>query len=299
MVLFKTKNASYSSASGFSSSNKMNVTNKITILNNKAVPEILQCHRTRTMIIANVFRSNGFYLFPSKNSFDIFKKEKTPKLNEEGVGIPLLHFERLDRLLGTKFEIFKYEIRSSNEPPPYGDYKIVDQDERYKIYKYSYCKIEKTKPLSMTNGSYPCTFDFLDNTSITLAPVNSTRDADSTYMGYSFRWHIDFFDIFEYSLIYLPATEKWMQSNIRERKNKSFFGISKVDYSSDIILATISSRKCDILPRRVNKMAKIVVGENSNNTDYFGIKNVPDMTLKFAVQALYLFELQSERNAAV
>lgn len=109
------------------------------------VPELLHFTTERKMPMAKIFGSDSTFLFSSVQSLDRFKNTKKNdgyKIEEDGIGIPLLKLEPKksgnssgnDKQI-TSYEIFKYELKHISEAPPYDTHNIVTKSNTSILYK--------------------------------------------------------------------------------------------------------------------------------------------------------------------
>ncbi|KAG0671759.1 hypothetical protein C6P45_005024 [Maudiozyma exigua] len=124
------------------------------------VPELLHFTTERKMPMAKIFGSDSTYLFSSVQSLDMFKNTKRNdgyKIEEDGIGIPLLKLEPKkvkDKTSGnpsendkqiTSYDIFKYELKHISESPPYDMHDIVAKDDTSILYKVLFGTVIKEK----------------------------------------------------------------------------------------------------------------------------------------------------------
>lgn len=271
---------------------------KITAINNKTAPEEFQCRSERCMPIVNLLLERGLFMFASKQSYDVYKNGKSPKLNLDGVGIPLFHFVR--RITVSKvnpaYDIFMFEVRSVNDPPPYDQYELYKTDGVYNVYKYLYGTAERKNFINITSTQY--VFQFKDHRDLNMIRSNFNRDMFTQYLDYNLRWHVSFglsnFD--HYKLIVQRSEEVSLFDSLEVRKQKGIDKVTKTDHSKDLIIGHFTSEDGDNLPGMCKKLADFTMGELSIDPNKFGNSSVPDMSLKFACEALLLYRLELDKK---
>ena len=281
----------------------------------KAVPEFLQFNMERNLPICDMPMHRGYYIFPSVQSFEAFKRSRgatIEKLDANAMGVPLL---RLDRQFLThgmtmidseiKYKVYRYEVRSCFDPPPYGvdvrECIIVAEDAQFKVYKYLYANIYKADKL--TQSALKISFVGGDNSglqgddnSLYMLHRREFRDMDTCIKGFNLRWHVRYSPLENdhYKLALLNPREPSLMDSPQTIANKKKANITKINpYTA--VLGHYTSEAEDLLPGLIVKDADFIIGENGSPAN-IGIANIPELTIIFAAQALVLHCVEREKE---
>ncbi|CCF60048.1 hypothetical protein KAFR_0I02690 [Kazachstania africana CBS 2517] len=245
----------------------------VTITDDKTVPEFLHFKNERKMPIARVDSSPGFFVFPSVQSFDVFKANDGDlnriELDSNGVGIPLFHFVR--KLgLDLSYDIYVYELRSVDDAPPYAAHQLFHSTSEFKIYRSLYGTIS----LNIKLGTMDYEFHG-DNEPFVMSHMKKFRDLDTKILGSDFTWHVTFNPVLRsdhYKLL------------LQDDRESKFVAAHYTSENSDL-LSIIST---------VTKTADIIVGDDSNGS--FGIYDVSHMTKLIVCQGLLIHQLELQKQ---
>ncbi|CAB4253048.1 similar to Saccharomyces cerevisiae YMR316W DIA1 Protein of unknown function, involved in invasive and pseudohyphal growth [Maudiozyma barnettii] len=272
--------------------------------NDKSIPEFLHFNTERHMPIVDIPARRGYLIFPSVQSFDKFKTNRSrdiDNIDENGMGIPLFLIERQllthgMTMIDTEltYKIFKYEIKKIDDVPPYGDFEIIAQNTNFKVYKYVYCKIYKASKLSQIALQFVFNDD-KENSSY-MVHKREFRDMDTSVMNVSFRWHVRYSPLENdhYKLALLNPREISLMDSPSVRAQKKKENLTKIDPYVTVI-GHYTSEDDDILPHIIEKDADFFIGEQGSVAN-LGISNVPKLTQIFACQALVLHVIERQKE---
>ncbi|CAI4052432.1 hypothetical protein SKDZ_15G5150 [Saccharomyces kudriavzevii ZP591] len=258
----------------------------------RVLPECLQFNRERSMPIASIFGTRGFFVFSSEQSYDKFKETnfKFNVLDADGVGVPLFHIVRNYNVLGhftgssPDFQIYKYVLQKLQDPPLYSECQVISKDKLFRLCKIPYCEIYSH--LSFFETKYD--FFYPSRTQpfkrYQMVKQNNFRDLDAYLNGMHFHWHVKFYSD-HYRLTYLDEEGHGSSSE------------KQID-RPDFVIGHYTKKFSNILPRSISKCSNVIIGEQSP-PDYLGITSVPELTEAFACQGAlihYLEHIEDKRK---
>ncbi|CCD24293.1 uncharacterized protein NDAI_0C06340 [Naumovozyma dairenensis CBS 421] len=281
----------------------------VDLITDGTVPKQFHISTQRSMPVVKVFGSFGYIMFSSKQSYDRFKVSPKTEFNDydyDGVGIPLLQIVRDEDLRlpfsskeASVFKIYKFEIKSVKEPPPYDKKAVlIENNGRFKLYKVPFCQIYKKS--SFTNVEY--VFRFMNG------PIGKTkygtihrREFRDLYTKLddkiNFRWHIDYNPIMtndHYILELLDEIEvSLLDSDIVKREKKKLENSHKCH---NHIMGHYTKQTGDLFPGILCKEGELIMGELLENVGKYGITDVPWLTQVFACQSLLLHYLDHDKE---
>ncbi|GMM58439.1 Dia1 protein [Maudiozyma humilis] len=281
----------------------------------KAVPEFLKFNMERNLPICDMPLHRGYFIFPSVQSFEAFKRTRGAEigtLDANAMGVPLLRIERQFLTHGmtmisseVKYKVYRYEVRTINDPPPYGgvdrDCTVIAENGQFKVYKYLFADIYKADKAS--ESALKIAFIGGDNSdlhgddnALYMLHRRAFRDMDTSIKGVNLRWHVRYSPLQNdhYKLALLNPREPSLLDSAQTRASKRKANITKIEpYTA--VLGHYTSEAEDLLPGFIVKDADFIIGENGSPAN-IGIANIPELTVLFATQALVLHCIERERD---
>lgn len=272
---------------------------KIEKTQRKQIPEPLHFNRERNLPIATIIGKRGFFVFPSMQSYDRFKRTNfnISVLDADGVGVPLFHIVQNYNVIGQvigkspNFHISKYVLQRVQDPPLYTECKVICEDKAFRLCKIPFCEIYCQLGFLDTEYEffYPSRSQPVKN--YRMVKRHNFRDLDVCLDGMNFRWHVKVLSD-HYRLMYLD--ENTPSNNQKNRQKQSQ---RKID-SPDFVLGHYTRDYSNLLPRSIAKSSNLIIGENSRH-DCLGISSVPELTEMLACQGAlveYLEHIERRNN---
>ncbi|QLL35108.1 hypothetical protein HG536_0H04840 [Torulaspora globosa] len=266
------------------------------------IPWPFEVNRKRNMPIAKFLGTDGYFLFPSENSYDVYKQNNNEigRLDAEGVGIPLLHisleFPTLGNAVGNSpsLMVWKYILLHAGEAPPPIDHKVVRCGSKWTLYKVPFCEIYRKWSFNYREYRFTFPYDRFPMTNLTLKRTVANRDL-YTYMGeVSLRWHVPMpflVDTDHYTLQILDdSVPNLLDDSVTTNRKKRL----KTDRKF-IEIARYTREDRDMMPHRTSKRANLYIGEWSSTTAY-GIAEVPWTTQVLACHGLLIHYIEHQRR---
>ncbi|QLQ82231.1 hypothetical protein HG537_0G04860 [Torulaspora globosa] len=259
-------------------------------------------NRKRNMPIVKYWGTEGYFMFPSENSYDVYRQNgnEVGRLEGDGVGIPLLHicfeFPTLGNSVGNSpsLMVWKYVLVAVGEGPPLIYHEIVKQGSKWWLYRVPFCEIYRHWSFNHREYRFTFPYDKFPTTNCTLKRTVANRDL-YTYMGEtSMRWHVPMpllIDTDQYTLQILDQSVPNLLDDSTTAKHKRRL---KTDRKS-IEIARYTRADRDFMPHRTSKRANLHVGEWSNAVAY-GIQEVPWTTQVLACQGLLIHYIEHQRR---
>ena len=273
--------------------------------NDDSIPESLHFNMERHMPIVDIPLARGYLIFPSVQSFDKFSengdKENIDSLDSNGMGIPLFQIKRQLLTPGLTmieteltYKIYKYEIKQRDDVPPYGDFEIIAENQNFKVYKYLYGKVYKSSKMTQSALQFVINND-VEN-SYFMLHKREFRDMDTCIDGYNFRWHVRYspMENDHYKLALLNPKEVSLMDSPSVKSMKKKNNITKIDPYS-LVFGHYTSENEDLIPSMIMKSADFIIGEKGVASN-IGLSNVPELTQKFACQALVLHVIERQKE---
>ncbi|KOG98124.1 uncharacterized protein DI49_3167 [Saccharomyces eubayanus] len=269
---------------------------KIEKTRRKQIPEPLHFNRERNLPIATIFGKRGFFVFPSVQSYDMFKRTNfnLSVLDADGVGVPLFHIVQNYNIIGQivgkspNFTIFKYVLQRAQDPPLYTKSKVICEDKAFRLCKIPFCEIYSQLSFRDTKYEffYPSRSQSVNN--YQMVRQNNFRDLDVCLNGMNFCWHVKVLSD-HYRLMYLDEnTPSDSQTNKQKQTQRKIV-------SPDFVVGHYKRDFSNILPRSVAKSSNLIIGENSR-ADCLGISSVPELTEMLACQGALVEYLEHIRR---
>lgn len=265
-------------------------------------PEQFQVNRQRNMPVAKFFAHRGYYLFPSENSYDVFKQNGNEIMvrDAQGVGVPLLHiteeFPSLGKWAGNapEYMVYRYILVPSTGPPLAVPHEIVVQGPELSVCKVPFCEIYHKWQFKDTEYRFGFPYEQVTTASCMVKRSFANRDL-YTYVGdVSLRWHVQAAIVSNtdhYKLQLLDDSMPNLLDDSATAKRKK--QLRKTRNPAEIAHYTRTYR--DTMPHRNSKRANLYIGERSTNVSY-GIVDVPWTTLVLACQGLLIHYIEHERR---
>ncbi|KAL3235103.1 hypothetical protein RNJ44_02891 [Nakaseomyces bracarensis] len=266
----------------------------------EGVPPILRYNMTRDMPIVKSFSSRAYLIFPSVQSYDIFKQTtKNDGVDSAGMGVPLLQaippVVSTWRSTGPLLVIHKYIVLPRSEPAPYSKFEIVFQDNNFNVYKIPFCEITW-----QYSGLHSRRFDFKFTDPNIRAPCYfesqiTAFDKKGVTEGCAISWKISRVPFMVGKLKIsgdvptLPGYEE--ASNEKRSSAAKDAPTSKVTQVS----AYYTKRFQDEVPKMTSRRADLIIGEFGDITN-LGITGVSMYSQIFACQALLIHFLEHIRH---
>ncbi|KTB02636.1 Uncharacterized protein AO441_003542 [Nakaseomyces glabratus] len=283
----------------YSFSEKKTIPQQFPILlnNDQTLPPLVTYNMTRVMPIVRKLASRSFMIFPSVQSYDIFKQKKGDSIDPEGMGIPL--FEAVPSLLPTYIDgrpllkISKFVLLPRDAPAPSSQYEIITQDDNYNLFKIPFCEV-----YYKLTGVASRRYEFQFSNPEILSPNYIQSEAFSyshrgTAEGFDLNWDISRIPFLVGKLVITVKqdTPPTYQNAVKgEKKQKP----SSYNYKTKTC-AYYTKRFQDEVPKLISRRADLIIGE-LNNSHSLGITNVSIYTEIFACHALMIHELEHTRN---
>ncbi|CAI4049025.1 Dia1p SKDI_13G4470 [Saccharomyces kudriavzevii IFO 1802] len=282
---------------------------KIEMSDNKNLPECFHFNRERRMPIAQINGEDGFYMFPSQHSLENFEKTKkhSYELSPDAIGIPLfqivnctLPFCKTGRHNNRVrdepyYKIFKFILRTADEPPPYAVAKIVASNSGLILYKVPLYDIYKS--FSRTNIDY----NFAGATStepnsLAMTHREGYRDLDTKVNGLNLRWHVTYSPVVindHYKLTLLTDYElnRLDEDVIKIAKNRMKID-RKQQNGYNFVAAHYTREFATSIFRWVSQEAHLILGEYSTDQGSFGLNNIPPLTEELGCQSLLIHYIE-------
>lgn len=274
----------------------------------KDIPDFLHFTTERHLPIAQLFGDINRVIFPSVQSYDVFKEAKKLKpsflSDKEGVGIPLFRIHGVDfsqsnyvaKNRELVYRIFSYELRTSEEVPPYMDGDIILKNDNVTLYKCVYCEIFKRNSAGGTSYFMEFKDDSLGE--IPMTHKFQYRDMDTNVYNWNFRWHVKFSPIIEndhYKLGYLNPDTVSLLDTPEVAEDKKLLKVPK-DERYKLVFGHYTSEDSDFFPKSIIKVADFIIGEKEA-VPSMGIRNVPTLTKIFACECLLIHILELEKRS--
>lgn len=268
----------------------------------KKLPEPFQVNRKRNMPIVKCFGTDGYFLFPSENSYDVYKQnnKEIGRLDGEGVGIPLLHisleFPSLGNAVGNapSLMVWKYVLIPAGEAPPYIYHEVVREGSKWCLYRVPFCEIYRKWSFNHREYRFTFPYDKFPTTNCTLKRTVANRDL-YTYVGdVSLRWHVPMpclIDTDHYTLQILDDSVPNLLDDSATAKRKKRLNTRR----KPIEIARYTRNDRDFMPHQTSKRANLYVGEWSNTAAY-GIAEVPWTTQMLACHGLLIHYIEHQRR---
>ncbi|CAF1599220.1 Dia1p [Saccharomyces cerevisiae PE-2] len=282
---------------------------KIEMSDSKSVPECFHFNRERRMPIAEINGEDGFFMFPSQQSLENFENTKkySNELSPDAIGIPLFQIINCTLPFGKRghsntvvgnvpyYKIFKFILRTADEPPPYTVAKIVCSNNGLILYKVPLYDIYKN--VSQANVTY----SFVGTTStepnlLAMAHREGHRDLDTKVNNLNLRWHVTYSPVVtndHYKLILLADYEvnRLDEDVIRAAKNK--MSTDQKDQKVQRFVAAHYTREFETsLFRWVAQEGHLILGEYSTDQGSFGLNNIPPLTEELGCQSLLIHYIE-------
>ncbi|SMN21384.1 similar to Saccharomyces cerevisiae YMR316W DIA1 Protein of unknown function, involved in invasive and pseudohyphal growth [Maudiozyma saulgeensis] len=274
----------------------------------KNIPDFLHFSSERHLPIAQISGDTSRVIFPSVQSYDVFKtfKKLDPSFlkDNNGVGIPLFrirsvewnqrNFKEMNKEL--VYQIFSYELRSVDEVPPYMDGEVVLNVKDVKLYKCLYCDVYKAN----SSGGTTYFLEFKDDSLGEIPMIHrfQYRDMDTNLYNWNFRWHVKFSPIIEndhYKLGYLNPDTVSLLDTKEIVKDKKLLKIPKTERFK-LIFGHYTSEDSDFFPSSIIKVADFTIGEKEV-VPSLGVRDVPVVTKIFACQCLLIHIIELEKRS--
>ncbi|QLG74437.1 hypothetical protein HG535_0G03200 [Zygotorulaspora mrakii] len=262
-----------------------------------------QYNRERCLPISQIFGHRGFFLFPSENSYDIFKNTKFNYglLEPGGVGIPLFHIRKCYHLMSFSgrspvFIIYKNIILHEKENVPFAKYNVIRKENGLVLYEVPYCEIYRR--MGLLNKEYNLVFSFDGITTRQLLMIRRSynRDLFTNINDTNLRWHVSYSplksDQFRLAILEDGAPSLLDDSETRRRKKSSDSSSGKRE---NRVIAHFTRRHKDYLPKIISKESNLIIGEWSDSPSY-GISSIPWDTQALSCQALLIHYLEDEEE---
>lgn len=301
----------------------------VILSNHSDISDELRFNKVRQMPIIKWNNERGYYMFPSLQSYDYFKNNgKQIRLNEDGVGIPLLYFQHPqdttynpdDPSEEIKFQIYIFVMQRAADPPPFEYESIEASNEYFKLYKCLFCTISRT--VKWLKNIYKMTIR--ETKEIPYYFISKGSRLDVMMDDFIIRWEdtYNFFRDTGYKSQILPLDQKSLFDSADDFKTNT-------PYSNRDMIRKKRTEKQKELPEPMiypfdthnikevdtkngfkrfigrytlegaggfsSKMAIVYVGEYGP-LDSFGICNIPFMTKLLACQAFLLHRIEVDRQ---
>lgn len=265
----------------------------------EGVPPILRYNMTRDMPIVKSITSNSYLIFPSVQSFDIFKRSKKEDgVDGNGMGVPLLQaippVNSMWHSNGPLLVIYHYIVLPRSAPPPYSKYEIVIQDDTHNVYKIPFCEVSW-----QYSGLRNRRFDFHFTDPNIRAPCYfesqiTASDKKGATEGCNISWDISRIPFLVGKLKITgeaPALPAYEEASNEKNLGTSTRSSSKVSQVS----AYYTKRFQDEVPKITSRRADLIIGEYGDITN-LGITGVSLYSQIFACQALLIHFLEHIRH---
>lgn len=261
-----------------------------------------QHNSERNLIIANVLGKRGFFLLPSVHAFDKFKQTKFdfPRLEPEGVGIPLFQIVRSNKMwagLSTKipvYSIHKYIITRTGQDNPFSESEMVKCDSELTLWKAPYCHIHRRSGFKNIEFKLVFASDSSPIRELFMVRRSYDRDLFTCMKLTNLRWHVSCspFKDNQHTLAILGEDFPSLLDDPGTRARKKQAKGNKQDLR---IIGKYTTRTMDILPHRVSNEACVILGEWSDAPSY-GISSISWETEVLACQGLLIHYMEYERR---
>lgn len=266
----------------------------------------------RTMPLAYVLLTKGFFCFPSEKAYEKFldnnRTFNTLDTNE-GLGIPLFHAISAG-VIKTMFNrhapimrIYKYMIIDTDTEKPPKDGTLVAQDGSKMLYKYLFCTIYQELMNDYSRVEHK--FVFSGETApenIVLANYVLSRGTDTKMQGLNLRWYgtTGFASPFGASVLKLLVLDDGMPSMMDQCKLEEFEEYSKSYKGRSLgklpIWATYSDKCSTMIPKKRSlRLAEFNVGETGRECSR-GIIDIPIETEALACMCMVLHDFESRKD---
>ncbi|CAI4049211.1 hypothetical protein N7582_004618 [Saccharomyces uvarum] len=286
---------------------------KIEMTNRKDLPECLHFNRERRMPIAQVSGEDGFFIFPSQQSFENFEYSKKKlfemgmELGPDGIGIPLLQI--IDCTLSSSktsrqksnakdvpyYKIFKFILKTADEPPPYAVTKIVSSKNGLILYKvplYDICSNITTRASNYRFiGTIPT-----EPSSLDMANRDSDRNLDTRVDNLNLRWKVSYSPVVtndHYKLTLLTDRELNLldKDEVRIAKNRMIIDRSRQNGYRFVVAHYTREFSASVF-KKVSQEAHLIIGERCTDQGSFGLNRIPELTEELGCQSLLIHYLE-------
>lgn len=272
------------------------------IADEKRIPEHFQVNRQRNMPIAKFFGKRGYFLFPSENSYDVYKQNNNDigQLSAEGVGIPLLHisveFTSLGSIVGNSpvYMVWKWVLVPADGPPPAVQHEMVAQNGGWCLYKIPFCEIYRNKAFRETEYRLVFPYDSSATRTCMMKRSFTNRDLYTYVDEVSLRWHVPMSIVVNrdhYTLQILDDNARNLLDDPATTKRKKQLKSNR----SGVDIGHYTRTYRDSMPHRNSKRANLFIGERSESITY-GIADVPWTTQFLACQGLLIQYIEHQRR---
>lgn len=281
---------------------------KIEMSDSKTLPECFHFNRERRMPIAEINGEDGFFMFPSQQSLENFEntKKNSNELSQDAIGIPLFQIITPTLPFGEKdshktvsnvpsYKIFKFILRTAEEPPPYAVAKIVSSNNGLVLYKVPLYDIYKN--ISRTNITYSflgtmCT----EPNSLAMAHREGYRDLDTKVNNLNLRWHVTYSPVVTNDHYKLTLLENYEVNRLDEdviRTTKNRIPTDQKDQKGQRFVAAHYTREFSTsLFRWVSQEGHLILGEYCTDQGSFGLNNIPPLTEDLGCQSLLIHYIE-------
>lgn len=266
----------------------------------------------RTMPLATVLLTKGFFCFPSEQSYERYLENNRTfnKLDHtEGLGIPLFHAVSAG-VIKTMFNrhapimrIYRYQLVDSETEKSPKDGVLIMQDGSWCLYKSLFCTIYQELMYNYSRVEQKLVFsgDYVPE-NLVLANFVHSRGTDTKLEGLNLRWFgtSGFASPFGATFLKLLVLDDGMPSKVDQRKREEFDEYSR-SYSGRTtgrlpIWATYSNKCSTVIPKKRSlRLAEFKVGETNRDCP-LGIIDVPLDTQALACMCMVLHDFESRKD---
>ncbi|CAI1659271.1 hypothetical protein SEUBUCD646_0M04550 [Saccharomyces eubayanus] len=284
---------------------------KIEMTNRKDFPKCLNFNRERRMPIAQVSGEDGFLIFPSQQSYESFEYSKKKlfemKMRSDGIGITLLQIINCNPAssktscdkIKTKdvlyFKIFKFILRTADEPPPYAVTKTVSSKNGLILYKVPLYEIYRDVTTKTSNYRFVGIIPTEPN-SLAIANRDSCRDLDTRVNNLNLRWKVSYSSVAtndHYKLTLLTDYKLNLLDKdvVRIAKNRMLIDRSRQNGYRFVAAHYTRKFRASVF-KHVSQKAHLIIGERCTDQKSFGLKKIPELTEKLACQSLLIHYIE-------
>lgn len=273
----------------------------------------------RTMPLASVLLTKGFFCFPSELSFRTFldNKRRLDALDSiNGLGIPLFHavsggvvksiFNRHAPIM----RIYRYVLVDSNSEKPPQNGELISQDGFTMLFKCLFCSVYQEIVCNYSRVEHKFVFNAIRDSetvpeTLIMASHVHSRGSDTRLMGLNLRWYgtTGFASPFGSGSFKLLVLDDGMPSRMDcrtldefERESRSYHGRTSGRLPT---WATYSDQCSTVFPKkRTLRLGEFKIAESSreNGVCSSGIFDIPKETLALTCMCLVLHDFESRKD---